>query len=231
MKKTCAWLLALVMVITCFMPVVSLAAANTSFEAFDLKYSGQGMAGAAFRFVVNKTDIPFEVTDSNMIGLKVKGELVDGDKKIPFESKINKVEVRDSAVVLVVPQTAEVTTKDYSDNSKGQTHKFVCKIYPEVVSGGSGEAKKPEVSTSDLPRKEMRYKDNCVYYFLNYKILKRTWASGQLKDQAQSRTCLTRQNLPRRKRSWLFLMITNTPFGAEVATLRPTVREHVLQTF
>lgn len=205
MKKTCAWLLALVMVITCFMPVVSLAAANTSFEAFDLKYSGQGMGGAVFRFVVNKTDIPFEVTDSNMIGLKVKGELVDGDKKIPFESKINKVEVRDSAVVLVVPQTAEVTTKDYSDNSSGQKHKFVCKIYPEVVSGGSGEAKKPEVSPSDLPRKEMRYKDNCVYYFLNYKnfeknmgkwAVERSGAIPNMFDASKSSTAETELVVP-----------------------------------
>ncbi|MBQ7039196.1 MAG: hypothetical protein IJN39_01370, partial [Clostridia bacterium] len=105
MKKICSWLLVMTMLLSCLMPISAFAEAKTDFEAFDLEYSAQGMSTGNYRFVVAKDKIPFEVTDSNMIGLKIEGKIIDGDgKDVPFSSAVSKVEIRDTAVVLVVPE-------------------------------------------------------------------------------------------------------------------------------
>ena len=106
------------------------AAKKLKFTAFPFKYSGHGCAGGAFRFIVKLADIPFKVTEDNMIGLPIEGELVDGDTKIPFKSTITGVEFRgDDGAVIMVAETEEVSTTKYPE-SWNKTHKFNLTVSP-----------------------------------------------------------------------------------------------------
>ena len=58
MKKICAWLLAVTMLMSCIMPISVFAETKTDFEAFDLVVASQGMVPGKYRFVVAKKDIP-----------------------------------------------------------------------------------------------------------------------------------------------------------------------------
>ena len=142
---------------------VSTENTKTDFEAFKLVVSSQGMAGTDYRFVVSKTKIPFEVTEGNLVGLKIRGNIIDGDKNVDFSSAVSKVELRDTAVILVVPQPKTAPVSQYRDTTSGKyTHKFDLTVYPEVGSADS-------IDTTDLPKKDMKFSNDCVYYFLNYK--------------------------------------------------------------
>ena len=144
------------------------AESKTDFEAFDLKYASHGMKeNGTFRFIVLKSDVPFEITEDNMLNLAVKGVLEHDGGSIPFESYIKSVEMRDPKVVLVVPQTKEVTVKEFPDSEpKTKPHTFKCKIYPEIY-----EAPKEETSIviqDDGPVQEMPYRANKLYYFRSF---------------------------------------------------------------
>ncbi|MBQ2967328.1 MAG: hypothetical protein IJE10_04290 [Clostridia bacterium] len=182
MKKTIASFLVLTMLMSLFAGISVFAEAKTDFEAFDLKYASHGMKeNGTFRFIVLKSDVPFEITEDNMLNLAVKGVLEHDGGSIPFESYIKSVEMRDPKVVLVVPQTKEVTVKEFPDSEpKTKKHTFKCKIYPEIY-----EAPKEETSIviqDDGPVQEMPYRANKLYYFLdtdNFLDNKGTWNVGQ----------------------------------------------------
>ena len=121
----------------------------TSFEAFDLKYTAQGMQAGVYRFVISPSTVPLTVTETNLIGAKVYGELIDGAKKIDFNSTISKVEIRANDIVLVVPEPKNAPVNDYKDTTSGKyTHSFNLKVAPasaevekennnETTNGGS----------------------------------------------------------------------------------------------
>ncbi len=127
LKKWIAQLLIFVLVIGLFPAGVS-AETKTDFEAFALKIDRCGWETGKFRFVVDKTDIPFEVTQDNMLNLKVEGyaKKVGGDgSELPFSSKIETVDIRTSSVILVVPQSGEVIPGD------DVSYNFTVTVYPE----------------------------------------------------------------------------------------------------
>ena len=111
-------------------PAASAETKALKFTPFKLDYLTQGSDGLGFRFVINKSIVPFEITTTNMIGLPVAGELVDGATKIQMNSTIVAVEMRDAdkAVITVAP-TSELPTAKYN-KSEGNTHKFELTISP-----------------------------------------------------------------------------------------------------
>ena len=110
---------------------VSDAAKNLKFNPFELKYPIQGSDSNGIRFIVYLKDIPFEVTAGSMVGLPVKGEVVDGDKKVPYETVIVANEMRDAdKVVITLAPAGDVTTSAYPNNLPGTTHKFVLTVSP-----------------------------------------------------------------------------------------------------
>ena len=106
------------------------AAKKLKFNAFSFKYSQHGSADKVLRFVVNLPDIPFKVTEDNMIGLPIEGELIDGDTKIPFKSTITGVEFRgEDRAVIIVAETDKVTAAKYSTDWE-KSHKFSLTVSP-----------------------------------------------------------------------------------------------------
>ena len=103
------------------------------FEPFDITISSQGNDGnTKFRFVCKTDKFPIDVTEKNLVGLKLVGNVVDGDVSVPYEAFITGIELRGSdAVVLIAPQTTDVTVAKYLDQQKGRTHKFVLQIQPQ----------------------------------------------------------------------------------------------------
>ena len=115
-------------------PVVeaSAAAKALKFDAFRLKYSVQGCdENGNFRFVVKKADIPFEIKADNMVGLPVKGYLIDGDNKLEINSYILKTEERgaDGAVLTVTP-SGDARASKYPNNLEGRNHKIEVTVSP-----------------------------------------------------------------------------------------------------
>ena len=137
MKKILTILLVCAMALI-FMSISAFAATKTDFEAFDLVYSQHGSGAGNFRFIMNYKDIPFEVTATNMVNLKIEGNLETDSEKIPFSSYIKEVDLRDANFIMVVPGTETVTTAEYGDTSGNYpAHKFVVKVYPEKVTPGT----------------------------------------------------------------------------------------------
>ncbi|MBR3942995.1 MAG: hypothetical protein IKJ55_06525 [Clostridia bacterium] len=98
----------------------------TDFEAFDLVVGRQGGQGETLRFVVRKENIPFDVADKNLLGLKVAGSVKIDEKDVAFNSKITAVEIADSTVTFSVAQTNEVPRAAYDKTA------FSLKVYPEL---------------------------------------------------------------------------------------------------
>ncbi|MBQ7040431.1 MAG: copper amine oxidase N-terminal domain-containing protein, partial [Clostridia bacterium] len=122
------------------------------------------MASTNYRFVVAKGKIPFTVTDGNMVGLKISGKLIDGSSELDFTSFVSKVEVRETNVVLVVPEPKTAPVTKYRDTTSGKyNHSFDLSVYPEILDASS------LIDTSNLEKQDMKFKDNCVYYFFNHK--------------------------------------------------------------
>ncbi len=150
MKKLCTFLLCITVILSCIALVSVFAETKTDFKAFDLELVEQGMAGKNFRFVVNTADFPFDITEDNLIGLTVKGDLITEDgKKIAFESGVEKVELRDSIAILVVPQTRDVTTGKYSDTFNGK-HKWDLEFLPEIFVAPDESSLPPEPVKTDF---------------------------------------------------------------------------------
>ena len=69
-------------------------------------------------------------TAQELVGLTIKGEVVEGGNKTAFESVITAVENRDGGqLVIVVPETSAVTTATYYSSDLNK-YKFELKIYP-----------------------------------------------------------------------------------------------------
>ena len=168
MARKTILLVCLVMLLSCVLTLPVLAAdTKTDFEPFDLKYGTHGYdMKESFRFVVSNASIPFEVTATNMLNLKVEGEFEAEGKTIPFSSRIMGVELRDGSTVLIIPGTEEVPASEWRDlTGKYPPHTFNLKVYPEIVKV---EIKPSQivVETDETPI-PMNYRENCVYYFLN----------------------------------------------------------------
>ena len=101
------------------------------FEPFEIKYSVQGTNAQNFRFVCDLKQFPFEVTKNALTGLKLSGNLVDGDKTIPFESYVIANEMRTDSTVLVVSETANVKASAYLTSLNGATHSFKLQLMPQ----------------------------------------------------------------------------------------------------
>ena len=169
MKKVLTMVLVLCMLLPCFAGITVFAEAKTDFQPFDVKYSTHGMKNTDFRFVVPKTSVPFEGTETNMVGLVVKGDFEAENKteKLPFESYIKAVEVRASDYVLVVPDTKTVTVKEYPDvEAKTPKHTFKIKVYPEIAEAAKPKDTKPTIVEDNSPKVDMPYRAGKNYYFL-----------------------------------------------------------------
>ena len=108
------------------------SAKKLKFDPFVLSYLIQGSdEEGGLRFVVNLSEIPFTITANSMVGLPVKGSLIDGDAVTPFESVIVANEMRDAdkAVITIAP-SGEVSGKKYPNNNNGRNHKFEITISP-----------------------------------------------------------------------------------------------------
>ena len=101
------------------------------FEPLKLDYQRQGQADGNFRFIVAKDTIKgVPATSKELVGLTVKGELIEGSNKIPFESVIASVEERDGGLMVIsVPETKEVTTVTYYSSDLNR-YSFDIKIMP-----------------------------------------------------------------------------------------------------
>ncbi len=167
-KKMLALVLCIAMIFSCIAPMSALAAGTkTDFEPFDLKYSTHGYdMKESFRFVVSNASIPFEVTATNMLNLKVEGDFETEGKTIPFSSSITGVELRDGSTVFIIPGTEEVPASEWRDlTGKYPPHTFKLKVYPEVVAAPEKPIEVPEGTQEEkIP---MEYNEGYVYYFLN----------------------------------------------------------------
>ena len=187
MKKVLTMMLVLVVVLLCFVGVFASAETKTDFKPFDLKYSTHGMAEPnVFRFVVPKSSVPFEVNETNVVSLKVKGTFeAEETGVIPFESYIKKLEVRANDYVFVVPDTKEVSVRKYPDvQAKTPKHTFKLQVLPEIVQTDTPkeEEKKPVIVENEGPKVDMPYRAGKNYYFLqdeHFSANKGTWGKGQ----------------------------------------------------
>ncbi|MBQ2968119.1 MAG: hypothetical protein IJE10_08390 [Clostridia bacterium] len=103
------------------------------FDPFEMTCTYQGLGGGYFRLIISTDKFPFDVKESILKGLTVKGKLkgVNGNADIPFESTVAGNEMRaDGNITLLVLPTENAPLKDY-DNDKAQTHKFELTLYPE----------------------------------------------------------------------------------------------------
>ena len=80
---------------------------------------------------MKKADIPFEIKADNMVGLPVKGYLIDGDNKLEINSYILKTEERgaDGAVLTVTP-SGDARASKYPNNLEGRNHKIEVTVSP-----------------------------------------------------------------------------------------------------
>ena len=137
-KRILSFLLALTFCLNFFIPSVTSKEAEISqFKAFDLIIERQGAASNNFRFVSFVSNIPFDVTEDNVIGLLVSGTANNGTEKVPFVSKIVKSEFKDNTVIFSVAQTDDLKAVNQASYS------FELKVYPELYTGNE---KAPEIS-------------------------------------------------------------------------------------
>ncbi len=102
------------------------------FDAFDVKYSAQGTDATNYRFVMNLADIPFTPDEKNVVGLPVRGKLVDGGNEIDVDTYILKYEARGAdGCVLTVAPIAEAPVSAYgSTTESSKAYSWKVKIYP-----------------------------------------------------------------------------------------------------
>ena len=104
---------------------------GTVFTPIVFQYDRQGHDKvSSFRFVVPKNSIT-EITpnEKELVGLTIKGYVLNGEEKYPFKSVITAIEDRSDNIVVVVPQTEAITIAEYADSTKGN-YQFFLKIYP-----------------------------------------------------------------------------------------------------
>lgn len=125
-KSVFSFILCIILLFNIFLPI---NAADTDvfidFEAFDLVVGRQGGQGDSLRFVVRKENIPFDVTDKNLVGLKVSGTVKIDGKDILYTSPITGTEISEDTVTISVRATEDVPRASYDKTA------FSLKVYPE----------------------------------------------------------------------------------------------------
>ena len=126
-------------------PATSPEAEKLVFNPTDLKLEHQGSASNVFRFVIATDSVPFAITESNAIGLKLSGTINKDNTDIAYEGAIQKVELRDGGKCVLVA-TSNLGTAGYGSPAEGGYTWKNLTIYP-----ANGNVSAPEVKPESQP--------------------------------------------------------------------------------
>ncbi|MBQ2968385.1 MAG: hypothetical protein IJE10_09735 [Clostridia bacterium] len=110
--------------------VVSDVAKKLAFEPFKLKYTVQGGDNNGFRFVVSKSDFPFEPTAEKVIGLPVNGKLIDKESEQDYNSVIIGYEDRGNGMCTIITAFAGINNNRYSSTAEDGAHRWDILVQP-----------------------------------------------------------------------------------------------------
>ncbi|MBQ7040023.1 MAG: hypothetical protein IJN39_05590, partial [Clostridia bacterium] len=96
------------------------AVSDLNFDPALLKLNTQGQSNGKFRFVIDKTSIPFEPNTENVAGLVIKGTIrhKDDQSTLDFEGAVEDYEDRGTTCVLVVNGNQSAAT--YNSTAEGE---------------------------------------------------------------------------------------------------------------
>ena len=97
-------------------------ASAPTFEPAKLALEFQGSADGVFRFIITSSSIPFEITETNAIGLTVTGTIDKNGEKTEYSGKIKSVELRDGGKCVLVCSDGGLTVSNFVDTNRG--HKW-----------------------------------------------------------------------------------------------------------
>ena len=94
------------------------------FKATKFDIVQQGSNASDFRFVIETSVLPFELTATNAVGLKITADLVDEGQVMPLTGEIVSVELRDGGRAVLVVKS-NINASNYgSGTGPGMTHKW-----------------------------------------------------------------------------------------------------------
>ncbi|MBQ2968021.1 MAG: hypothetical protein IJE10_07900 [Clostridia bacterium] len=103
---------------------VSDEAKALKFKSTEFEIVQQGSQASEFRFVIDTKVLPFELTATNALGLKVTADLVDKGETQKMDGFVSSVELRDGGRAVLVIKS-NINASNYgSGTGPGMTHKW-----------------------------------------------------------------------------------------------------------